>query len=365
LIASFTEISKTVHGLLAVLEAKAPDLFKDLSTLAAPVAAVEPVAPAPAPAAPPPAAPAPVHFPAPVAAQPQLLPLVQQLRESSLPIGCVADFAQVLKEDGFSMGKFVKELPPAVAKVKVKLKSPFGKPKDDDKTDVGLSVGCIKSLPESPAEIQGLLKDIALKAGLDFVVEAVENVVEEEKVEKKGVRFGVRAGYNINNFSFGYTEFDEEIKNGFGVGVGLALNVPIVSIISLNTGLDLYYRKLFGGRIKVVYFNLYGLEEVAISIPILLQFGNSFYFATGIQLDIPVSLERGDFVENRWAVDVGFVLGLGYMFKNFGFDFKYVYGLTGLIEDFGFYSFYDSGRHIDYKDKSWLGQYCFGVVYFF
>jgi hypothetical protein len=271
------------------LEAKAPDLFKDLSILAAPVAAVEPVAPAPAPAAPPPVAPAPVHFPAPVAAAPAPIPVA---------------------------------------------------------------------------------------------VEAVEDVVEEEvkedKVEKKGVRFGVRAGYNINNFSIGYTEFDEEIKNGFGVGVGLALNVPIVSIISLNTGLELYWRELFSENISYYGYENFGpLSEIAISIPALLQFGNSFYFTTGIQLDFPVwsgdnAYNNFHFDENRSFVDVGFVLGLGYMFENFGFGFKYVYGLTGLFNDFGYNvnygynSYYDAYiNYIDYKDKSWLGQYCFGVVYFF
>jgi hypothetical protein len=341
LIASFTEISKTVHGLLAVLEAKAPDLFKDLSVLAAPVEPIPAPAPVPTPA------PAPVHFPAPVAAQPQLLPLVQQLRESSLPVGCVADFTQVLKEDGFSMGKFVKELPPAVAKVKVKLKSPFGKPKDDDKTDVGLTVGCIKSLPESPAEIQGLLKDVALKAGLDFVVEAVEDEVKKDKVEKKGVRFGERAGYSLQS---GGDDITEVLDIGRAIfGAGLALNIPIVSIIKLDAGLGLYRRQLH---------NLG--TETAVSIPVLLQFDNSFYFATGIQLDVPIEGSCRNSCEiNRSSMDFGLIFGLGYKFVNFELDFKYVHGLTDLYS----INYNGSSKYEEYEN--WLGQYCLGVSYFF
>jgi hypothetical protein len=299
----------------------------------------------------------------------------------------VEDFVSILEGEGFSMGKVVKDLLPAVAKVKVQMKSPFGKPKDGDKTSVGLSVGCIKSLPESPAEIQGLLKDIALKVGLDFVVEAVEGGYDddEHEDEKKGLKFGVRAGFNLNKFSFGYKDWDKK-EMGYSIGVGLALNVPIVSFISLNTGLNFYYRELFNWEISdyYIYSNWHSydsyfgdLNDFAISIPVLLQFGSSFYFVTGIQLDIPFAVEssttRGDFgtedggggyhfTDNRSSVDVGFVLGLGYMFKNFGFDFRYVYGLTGLFKDF---SYYDNDIYNDYKDKSWLGQYCLGVFYFF
>jgi len=104
--------------------------------------------------------------------------LVAALGSTNLPKGCTEDFTNLLSKDGFDMGKFAKELPPSVAKTKLKLKSPFGKPKDSDKTDAGLTVGCIKELPESPAEITSLLKDISLKSGLDLAVEAAENFVD-------------------------------------------------------------------------------------------------------------------------------------------------------------------------------------------
>jgi len=76
------------------------------------------------------------------------------------------------------MAKFMKELPPDIAKTKVLLKSPFGKPKDSDKTNSGLTVGCIKSLPESPAEVTSLLKNISVKMGLDLAVDLAASVAD-------------------------------------------------------------------------------------------------------------------------------------------------------------------------------------------
>jgi hypothetical protein len=71
------------------------------------------------------------------------------------------------------MANFSKELVISVAKTKLQLKAPFGKPQDNEMTSAGLTVGCIKTLPESPAEITSLLKDIALKAGLNFAESSI------------------------------------------------------------------------------------------------------------------------------------------------------------------------------------------------
>jgi uncharacterized protein (TIGR02145 family) len=146
-----------------------------------PVAEPEPVVPVvvepePVPVAEP--VPVPVPVPAPVVALPKMS-VAQALSASSLPRGCVADFTTLLEGGNFSMGKFMTELPLANGKVKLQMKSPFGKPKDGDKTSVGLTVGCIKSLPESPAEIQKLLKDIALSAGLSLAAKEAASAVEK------------------------------------------------------------------------------------------------------------------------------------------------------------------------------------------
>jgi hypothetical protein len=196
-----------------------------------------------------------------------------------------------------------------------------------------------------------------------------EKEENEEKEEKKDARFGVRAWINVNNVSFGYNDFNDQIENGFGYGVGLMLNVPIARIIGLNAGLDLYYRELFGKDINYGNDSFGGITEFTVSIPVLLQFGNPYYFAAGIQLDVPFLRSGlyygngGYFANNRSPMDFGLVLGLGYVFENFGFDFKYVYGLTGLFEDFDYYD--KNGGYMSYKDKSWLVQYCFGMVYLF
>jgi hypothetical protein len=132
--------------------------------------------PEPVPIAEPAAEPAPVLAPAPEPAVAPALPkpvsMAQMLSGTSLSRSCVEDFTNVLGKSGFSMASFAKELVTSVAKTKLQLKAPFGKPKESDITSAGLSVGCIRTLPESPAEITSMLKDIALKAGLDFAAGA-------------------------------------------------------------------------------------------------------------------------------------------------------------------------------------------------
>jgi hypothetical protein len=190
--------------------------------------------------------------------------------------------------------------------------------------------------------------------------EAAENTEDEDYYEnegdeeKKGVRFGLRTAFNINDFSFGYKDLNRNIGIGYGFGGGLVLNVPIASILRFNLEVDLYYRLLFDGY--------YGdVDEAVVSVPILLQFGKSLYFTTGAQLDFPTSLTKKgntDFMDNRASMDVGIVAGLSYMSTHFGLDFRYVYGLTSLFKSFNYNNTY-------YKSKSWLGQYGFGLSYFF
>jgi hypothetical protein len=133
-----------------------------------------------------PAAPAPIQFPIPI---PETLPipaavpavpamsLPEALSKSKLPKDCVDDFASVMGKQGFNMQNFAKDLPVAVGKVKLQMKSPFGKPKDGDKTSAGITVGCAKALPENPSEISSLLKDVGAKAGLALAAGAAVGAV--------------------------------------------------------------------------------------------------------------------------------------------------------------------------------------------
>jgi hypothetical protein len=104
--------------------------------------------------------------------------VAQMLSGTSLSKSCVEDFTNILEKNNFSMANFAKELVPAVAKTKLQLKSPFGKPQDNEMTSAGLTVGCIKTLPESSAEISSLLKDISLKAGLNFMENSIPTNIE-------------------------------------------------------------------------------------------------------------------------------------------------------------------------------------------
>ncbi|MDR0518110.1 MAG: hypothetical protein LBH25_13815 [Fibromonadaceae bacterium] len=187
-------------------------------------------------------------YPKPIIAAgfPMTMPVAQALSSTSLSKGCVEDFTNVLGKSDFSMTDFAKELAPAVAKTKLKLKSPFGKPKDNEMTSAGLTVGCIKTLPESPAEIQSLLKDISLKAGLSFAASAAADFAANEdnhasSKKEPFLEFGVLITQgNGNNGDFfrwsyswfyntiGYWQNVNEYDNSFereSVGYGFILGL--------------------------------------------------------------------------------------------------------------------------------------------
>jgi hypothetical protein len=325
----------------------------------------------------------------------------------------MAEFSSLATSD-FDMLGFVKKLPVEVVKVKAQLKLPFGKPADNKKTGVGITVGCLKGFPEKPDEIMPLLKavsmemaigivaskagiardqiptdinqlrDLALQSGVQPVADALgflagggvaaaggDDEVENEEGGEKGMRFGIRAGFNIYDFYFGYNNMERDIGIGKGFGVGLAVNVPIASILRFNAGLDFYYRELFNGEVNypgIVQGE--SIYEYAVSIPILFQIGKDFYAAVGAQFDIPIGTGWASasisstsipdyFSDNRSSTDLGLILGFGYMFENIGLDFKFVYGLNRLFKDF------TTDYGLNYEDRSSLMQYGFGVSYFF
>jgi len=83
---------------------------------------------------------------------------------AGIPANCTEEIITLSKDSGFDMQTFTTNLPVAVAKAKLQAKAPFGQPKDSDKTDIGITFGCLKVFPESPVEIASLLKDISQKA---------------------------------------------------------------------------------------------------------------------------------------------------------------------------------------------------------
>jgi hypothetical protein len=80
---------------------------------------------------------------------------------ANLPKNCTDEIVALSKGSSFSMPQFASDLPAAVVKAKAQAKLPFGKPKDSEKTSIGMTFGCLKVFPESPGEIQSLLKDVS------------------------------------------------------------------------------------------------------------------------------------------------------------------------------------------------------------
>jgi hypothetical protein len=92
---------------------------------------------------------------------------------ANLPKNCTDEIVALSKGSGFSMSQFTSDLPAAVIKAKAQAKLPFGKPKDNEKTSIGMTFGCLKAFPESPGEIQSLLKDVSQEIAKETVKDAV------------------------------------------------------------------------------------------------------------------------------------------------------------------------------------------------
>jgi hypothetical protein len=91
---------------------------------------------------------------------------------ADIPKNCVEELITLSRSSGFDMQKFMTDLPVAVAKAKARAKLPFGKPKDSDIMDLGMTFGCLKDLPESPSEIASFLEDISIKTASGAVAVA-------------------------------------------------------------------------------------------------------------------------------------------------------------------------------------------------
>jgi len=84
----------------------------------------------------------------------------------------------------FKLETFPGDLASSVIKVKALCKSKLTCPADKKMTDVGLTTGCVKQLPEDPEGIQALIKDSGLEeAGKDKIRKKLDLDVEDE-IEK-------------------------------------------------------------------------------------------------------------------------------------------------------------------------------------
>jgi len=106
---------------------------------------------------------------------------------ASIPGYCTDEILSLSKKKSFDMQEFMKDLPAAVVEAKLKAKLPFGKPKDSDEMDIGMTFGCLKAFPENPEQIKALLKDV----GLGMAKSMVANEFGENKADLAN---GVGAG---------------------------------------------------------------------------------------------------------------------------------------------------------------------------
>jgi hypothetical protein len=244
------------------------------------------------------------------------------------------------------MAGFAKELVPAAAKTKLQLKAPFGKPKDSDMTSAGLTVGCIRTLPESPAEVQSLLKDIALKAGLDFAAGAAADLAEgaihaygeREEKDKSTLSFGIRAGINISHF---YAEYNIGSRSGNGSydptsggQAGAVLDITVSDWFHIQPGVMYIYKGTYKGfDPDYGYYEGFsdsdgiGLHYIEIPLLISLKF-SALRLNAGPYYGICVatSFKGNDFKNNDFGISTGLGFDIGWFYIG-GF---YDYGLTNI-----------------------------------
>jgi len=178
------------------------------------------------------------------------------------------------------------------------------------------------------------------------------------------VKIGVRAGFNLYDFSYGneYKEMNEYLKMGNGLGGGLAINIPIVKFLTLAPEINFYSATPFYAERENVEIKI---NEFALSIPVMLQLmpfeSAPLYVASGVQFDLPfvskteikvfgTKITGDDYL--RASVDIGIPLGLGYYITpNFRIDSRMVLGLTEL----------EKGEEV--KGSSYK-QFNFGLTYY-
>jgi len=206
---------------------------------------------------------------------------------------------------------------------------------------------------------------IALATVFSYAKGKVKEETRKAKVKEETMSIGTRAGFVVNNFTSGESDFDKDVGIGMGFGAGGVLNYPITDIIYFSPEVSLFYRTLFNWSHDDSELSI---TEVAISIPLMLQIkpiaSIPVHLAAGIQIDIPFSSETKetiressitDDVEERAGLDFGVALGIGYrVISNLGVDLRAVIGFTSITP----------AEKYHFEESSY-NQYGIGVSYFF
>jgi hypothetical protein len=211
----------------------------------------------------PPPAPAQVASPPPPSLPP---PAIGQLSGS-----CVNEFLNLPQtKANFSIQGFFKELPVVVTEVKTKEKAgKFGRlPPDDQLTNLGVSVGCVKQFPANPGQIKSLLIDqlapemarsiVANELGvqrseISLTSEPVLNLLkaavsggsspasQNGNQSSGGMKIGIIGGVNLSTFNESWKEgsysLSLEFDKKFGLQGGIAFDMPLSNVFYFQPGL--------------------------------------------------------------------------------------------------------------------------------
>jgi len=140
-----------------------------------------------------------------------------------------------------------------------------------------------------------------------------------------GLQFGIRASL------VAHSTYDDtyDYSPGLGYGAGLVVKYSVSEALNFSSNPSLYYRSLYS------YVNGVSLDELALCIPIAVNYFVSLdrypiYVSGGLELDVPFNTKRFEYangmdIDNRSAVDIGFLIGAGYMITdNIGVDARYI-----------------------------------------
>lgn len=186
----------------------------------------------------------------------------------------------------------------------------------------------------------------------------------------EGAQFGIRAGFNMNKIST-FDESDIDLDMGKSFGAGFLVKFPLTSQLSFVPEANFYYGELGGFRMNFFGVDIrMAIKEVAVSVPIMFQLrpfeNSSFYLASGVQADIPLSTKavikmsyagesesESENMDDRSSADIGIPLGIGFMIKpSWGVDFRYIINLTKPFDE-------------EENGKIKLARFGFGMTYLF
>jgi len=176
-----------------------------------------------------------------------LLAFQATFAQGGLSKECINEILDIpSKNKDFVFGDFIKSLPTTVVKIKGQAKassiplfgSLLGPGSDDKVTDLGITVGCVKAFPESPGELQVVVKDIGLGMAKGMIasklgvaredvpsdLEQLKNFAVKMGREKAGEALGVEASEIPTNLkgleAFASNELKEQAVSKLGVAKG-------------------------------------------------------------------------------------------------------------------------------------------------